>query len=72
MGDRKEEEDEAVRMSCCGLQVGGWVGGWVGGLPVSLSIFKAVSKAVRARRGSCALMASMPSWREWVGGWVVG
>ena len=37
VGDRKVEEDEAVRMSYCEIGVGGWVdgweevGGWVGG-----------------------------------------
>ena len=31
VGDRKEEEIEAVRMSCW-TPMGGWVGGWVGGL----------------------------------------
>ena len=24
------EEEQAVRMSYCGLGLGGWVGGWVG------------------------------------------
>ena len=28
--DGKVEENEAVRMSYCGLGMGGWVGGWVG------------------------------------------
>ena len=28
---KKEEENEAVGMSYCGLGLGGWVGGWVGG-----------------------------------------
>ena len=26
---RKVEENEAVRMSYCGLGMGGWVGGWM-------------------------------------------
>ena len=30
-GDRKMEENEAVRRRCCTSHVGGWVGGWVGG-----------------------------------------
>ena len=29
MGYRKvEEEEEAVKMRCCGFEMGGWVGGW--------------------------------------------
>ena len=30
VGYGKVEEKEAVRMSYCGLGLGGWVGGWVG------------------------------------------
>ena len=28
MGDGKVEEEQAVRMSYCGVGMGGWVGGW--------------------------------------------
>ena len=30
VGNRKIEENEAVRMSCWMSYMGGWVGGWVG------------------------------------------
>ena len=51
------EEDEEVRMRCCGLGLGGWVGGWVGGL---------------GRGGRGGSNEVLWAWIGWVGGWVGG
>ncbi len=37
MGEGWVEENEAVGMRCCALEVGGWVGGWEGPIYTYLS-----------------------------------
>ena len=60
------EENEAVRMSSCGLLRGGWVGGW--DVPVQSQCWRGW------RRGSLGrgfdFMHTRVGW--WVGGWVGG
>ena len=51
------EEEKAVRMSCCGVCMGGWVGGWVGW----------VEEEKAVRMSCCGVCMG-----GWVGGWVGG
>ena len=70
VGARKIEENEAVRMSCCGLGMGGWggmggwVSGWVGGW---------VGGALTWHfNGDELFLATAACGDGWVGGWVGG
>ena len=69
---REVEENEALRMRCCGLGMGGWVGEWVGTDLSSLEVCVGRSPhsflwvaCQLAKNGARDLGRA---W--WVGGWV--
>ena len=73
----KIEEIEAVGMSYCGLEEGGWVGGWVTDLGGVLSLPPFQENSAPQSQGDVEerhpLRILSACWRGgWVGGWVGG
>ena len=68
------EEDEAVRVRCCELGVGGWVGGWVGGFTCSSLKRRRPSELSCLSTWVCRswswMTGSTTCFLGWVGGWV--